>query len=99
MVTASAQWRWTPVIVAYCLILQSWNAYLGRLPSQRLCIEEQIKNYTPTSTPSSVVASALVDFYVSQEELDDLNKDVTFLVGVLNGTQLKTQIRSNSPSP
>ena len=96
MVTASAQWRWTPVIVAYCLILQSWNAYLGRLPSQRLCIEEQIKNYTPTSTPSSGVASAWVDFYVSLEELKE---DVTFLVGVLNGTQLKTQIRSNSPSP
>jgi hypothetical protein len=73
--------------------MRSWNAYLGRLPSQRLCIEEQIENYTSTSTPSSGVASAWVDFYVSLEELKE---DVTFLVGVLNGTQLKTQIRNST---
>ena len=84
-----------------CQILQSWNAYLGRLPSQKLCPVENIENreeYTPNINSTLSVASAFVDFDVSSEVLGKEDYSGTLFVAVLSGTELKTQIRSTTSS-
>jgi hypothetical protein len=70
--------------------MRSWNAYLGKLPSQKLCVEGEILNLTLSRSPSRV-ASAFVDFTVDSVLAEP---GVDMLTATLSGHDLQARIKS-----
>lgn len=78
------------------LPLQSWNAYLGNLPSRTLCVSRDIpSSYSPVPSQCTA-ASAFVYFHMDSGVLQSAaSDDVTMFRGVFSGTMLKTKIKGN----
>lgn len=73
-----------------CGLMQSWNAYLGRLSSMKLCISEKYETSEMASWNSSTSASAFLDFYVDKK----LKDSHAIAAQNFKGTELRTKIKS-----
>ena len=75
------------------IVTQSWNAYLGRLPDMKLCIEGEPFPHNLSSSPTSHVASAFIDFNVDSERA---GQDTDMLIANFTGHDLRSKIKGES---